>query len=100
MKDYFSLAINNLRRRKLRSWLTMIGIFIGIATVVALISLGQGLQGAIRAEFEEFGSDKITISERGTQGPPGTGTSLSAKLTNKALEVAKRVDGDSSAAGI
>jgi len=54
MKDYFSISINNLRRRKLRSWLTMVGIFIGIAAVVALISLGQGLQNAIKSEFERL----------------------------------------------
>ena len=51
MKDYFFLAFNNLKRRKLRSWLTMIGIFIGIAAVVALISLGQGMQNYINEEF-------------------------------------------------
>jgi len=47
MKDYFFLAFNNLRRRKLRAWLTILGIFIGIAAVVALISLGQGLREAV-----------------------------------------------------
>ena len=52
MKDYFLLAFNNIKRRKLRSWLTMIGIFIGIAAVVALISLGQGMQDYINEEFE------------------------------------------------
>ena len=71
MKDYFLLAFNNLRRRKLRGWLTMIGIFIGIAAVVALISLGQGLQDYIGDEFEKLGSDKIIIQPKG-MGPPGT----------------------------
>jgi putative ABC transport system permease protein len=51
MKDYFSLSFNNLKRRKTRSWLTMIGIFIGIAAVVALISLGQGLQASVEKQF-------------------------------------------------
>ena len=36
-KDYFFISLNNLKERKLRSWLTMIGIFIGIAAVIALI---------------------------------------------------------------
>ena len=61
MKDHFFLAFNNLKRRKLRSWLTMIGIFIGIAAVVALISIGQGFQGAIEEQFENLGKDKIII---------------------------------------
>ena len=55
MKDFFLLAFNNLKRRRLRSWLTMIGIFIGIAAVVALISLGQGLQNYINEQFEQLG---------------------------------------------
>ena len=53
--DYFTLAIRNVRRRGLRSWLTMLGIFIGIAAVVSLISLGQGLQDAINEQFEILG---------------------------------------------
>ena len=39
--DYVNLAFRNVRKRGLRSWLTMLGIFIGIAAVVALISLGN-----------------------------------------------------------
>ena len=51
IKDFFVLGLNNLKRRRLRSWLTMIGIFIGIAAVVSLLSLGQGLQEYITEEF-------------------------------------------------
>ena len=73
MKDHFMLAFSNLRRRGLRSWLTMIGIFIGIAAVVGLISLGQGLQGAINQQFEQLGKSTIVIQSK-TIGPPGTAT--------------------------
>jgi len=92
MKDYFLLAFNNLKRRRLRSWLTMIGIFIGIAAVVALISLGQGLQGAIEEQFEQLGSDKIIIMPKG-MGIPGTATSDSLILTSKDLKVIENVRG-------
>ena len=100
MKDYFSLSFNNLKRRKTRSWLTMIGIFIGIAAVVALISLGQGLQTAIEKQFEDFGSDRIIIQEKGLQGPPGSGTSQSTKLTSEDIEIINGVRGVESAAGM
>src|SRR3989344_4870195 len=100
MKDYFLLSFNNLRRRKLRSWLTTLGIFIGIAAVVALISIGQGLQNAIESQFESFGSDKIIIQERGLQGPPGSGTSKSTKLTENDIETIKKVKGVEGVAGI
>ena len=91
MKDYFFLAFNNLKRRRLRSWLTMIGIFIGIAAVVALISLGQGLQNTIEKQFEQLGSDKIIIMPKG-MGPPGSaGGSLI--LTSKDIKVIENVKG-------
>ncbi|MBU1129110.1 MAG: ABC transporter permease [Nanoarchaeota archaeon] len=87
MKDYFFLAFNNLKRRKLRAWLTMIGIFIGIAAVVALISLGQGLQSYIGEEFEKLGSDKIIVQPKGGMGLPGSVTSKSLILTSADLKV-------------
>ena len=97
MKDYFSLAFNNLRRRKLRSWLTMIGIFIGIAAVVGLISLGQGLQNAITDQFEQLGSDKIIIQPSGFSSPGSATGSL--KLTSKDLKVIESVRGVEYASG-
>ena len=100
MYDYFLLAFTNLRRRKLRSWLTMIGIFIGISAVVALISLGQGLEDAINEQFESIGSDKIFIEERGLQGPPGSGTSQFTKLTTKDIDAISKVNGVKGVAGL
>ena len=92
MKDYFLLAFNNLKRRRLRSWLTMIGIFIGIAAVVALISLGQGMQNAIEEQFEQLGKDKIIIQSKGS-GTFGSATSHSLALTEDDLEVVQNVKG-------
>ena len=70
--DIVKLAVSNLTHRKMRSWLTMIGIFIGIAAVVALISLAQGLRDAITGQFASFGTDKVIIQGKGgTYGPPG-----------------------------
>lgn len=61
-------AIRGIRHRQLRSWLTMLGIFIGIAAVVALLSLSQGLQVAIREQFDKIGGDKIFVQPKGTFG--------------------------------
>ena len=52
--DYFRLAFNNLRHRKKRSWLTIIGTLIGIMAVVSLISIGQGLENSIAGELNEL----------------------------------------------
>ncbi len=71
--DFFVLALKSIKNRQVRSWLTMIGIFIGVAAVVSLISLGQGLQEAINKEFATFGIDKVLIQGKSSGfGPPGT----------------------------
>ncbi len=99
MKDHFFLAFSNLKRRGLRSWLTMIGIFIGIAAVVGLISLGQGLQNSINEQFEQLGKDTIVVQSK-TIGPPGSATSEKLILTIKDLEAIRNVRGVDIAAGI
>ncbi|MEM2131496.1 MAG: ABC transporter permease, partial [Candidatus Woesearchaeota archaeon] len=72
--DYIKLAFSNLSHRKLRSWLTMIGIFIGIAAVVSLIGLGEGLRVAITSQFGFLGTDIISVQASGLNfGPPGSG---------------------------
>ena len=92
IKDYFLFSVNSLRKRKLRSWLTMIGIFIGIAAVVSLIGLGEGLRIAISAQFGFLGTDVLTVqaSGMGLAGPPGTGvaTPLTDELAEKIEKVA------------
>ncbi|MBI3035133.1 ABC transporter permease [Candidatus Woesearchaeota archaeon] len=81
----------------MRSWLTMIGIFIGIAAVVALISLGQGFKQAINKEFEKIGTDKLIILPKTGFGAPGT--NAAAELTEDDLMIVKRVSGIENAAG-
>ncbi|MFH1850389.1 MAG: ABC transporter permease [archaeon] len=72
--DFFMFSCRNIRNRKVRSYLTMIGIFIGIAAVVSLIGLGEGLRMAITGQFGELGTDVLTVQAGGVQmGPPGSG---------------------------
>lgn len=73
--DYFLYALRNLKQRRMRSWLTMIGIFIGIAAVVALIGLGDGLRLAVSSQFGVSDVQVLTIQAGGitAAGPPGTG---------------------------
>jgi len=69
ISKYPFLAFKNLRRRKIRSWLTILGIFIGIVSVVALVSLGNAMEEAISKQFVgELSPDKITIIGRGMMG--------------------------------
>ncbi|MDP3990500.1 MAG: ABC transporter permease [archaeon] len=92
IQDYFKLAYKSARQRKMRSWLTMIGIFVGIAAVVALISLSQGLKVAISQQFLSLGTDKLIVQAAGGGfGPPGT--AVSKPLTEKDKSVIEKVRG-------
>jgi putative ABC transport system permease protein len=75
IKDYISISTKSLRKRKMRTYLTMIGIFIGIAAVVALIGLGQGLKDAIVSQFGFMSTDVLSVQAAtvGMSGPPGAG---------------------------
>jgi len=98
IKDYFRLAYQSAKKRKLRSWLTMLGIFIGIAAVVALISLSQGLKTAIAEQFAQLGSDKIIVQGASSGfGPPGTGVEV--PLTKKDKDIIEKVKGVEIAVG-
>ncbi len=86
----FSLALDSISHRKMRSFLTMLGIFIGVASVVALIALGQGLSDSINGEFQKIGVDKLTVT------PGGSAMSAmyaSSKLTERDFAAVKRVNG-------
>jgi len=74
LKDFFSLAFKNLRSRGIRSWLTLLGVFIGITAVVSLISLGNGLQLAVASQFGISANELITVQAGGISGygPPGS----------------------------
>lgn len=60
--DILRLSLNNLLHRKLRSWLTILGVIIGVAAVVSIISIGSGMQQAISSQLGSLGADVISIS--------------------------------------
>jgi putative ABC transport system permease protein len=95
--EYFRIAFRNLRRRRLRSWLTMLGIVIGITAVVALIGMGQGLKVAITSQFGNLGTDKLIVTASSGFGPPGAGAVNPLSTDN--LDSINKVAGVKIAAG-
>ena len=91
IKDYFILAIRNLRKRRLRSGLTMLGIIISIATIFVLISISIGLQSAVEEQFRQLGADKFFIIPKGQLGAPGTGGAVELTITD--VEAIEKVGG-------
>jgi putative ABC transport system permease protein len=73
--DYLILALKNLKHRGIRSWLTLLGIFIGVTAVVGLIGLGSGLQAAVGAQFGVASTQALTVQAGGINsfGMPGSG---------------------------
>ncbi len=71
------LVLANLRSRPLRAWLTIVGIVIGVAAIIALITISFGLRNAITTQFEAFGTNRIMIMPKGFV-IPGTSSGLTA----------------------
>ncbi len=88
--DYIKLAIENILHRKLRAWLTVLGIVVGIAAVVALVSLGQGLQYTVDQQFSKIGADKITIAPKSAGNGIEAGNNI---LTTDDYNVVRRSQG-------
>ncbi|MFH1451210.1 MAG: ABC transporter permease [bacterium] len=61
IKEYLAIAIKNLRTRQLRSWLTILGIVIGVFLIITLISLSQGLRNAVMKELKMMGEDLVFV---------------------------------------
>jgi putative ABC transport system permease protein len=62
-REVFRMAIDSIRTHKLRSFLTVLGIVIGVMTVIGMVSVIQGLNKSFRAELESAGSDLIMIQK-------------------------------------
>ena len=60
-EGHLKTAINSLRRSKWRTVLTMLGVIIGISSVVTIVSLGEGLKDQVVGQVGQLGSDIITI---------------------------------------
>ncbi len=88
--NYFRFAFRNLRKKGVRSWLTLIGIFIGILAVVSLITLGNAMKVAITSQFGAENTEVITIQAGGLQyGPPGS--FVTNPLTTEDAEAINRI---------
>ena len=61
IQEYFRIAIRNLRVRSMRSWLTILGIVIGIFLVVSLMSLSEGLKESVMSELDMMGGNLLMV---------------------------------------
>ena len=59
--ETFQLSLRNIWGSKMRSFLTMLGIIIGVCAVIVIVGLGNGMQGYIEDSFDELGTDSLTV---------------------------------------
>jgi len=87
------VALRALVRNKMRATLTMLGIIIGVAAVIAMVSIGQGAQASVQAQIEGIGTNLLFLSA-GAQNVggvrSGTGDSGTNTLTVEDLEAIRR----------
>jgi putative ABC transport system permease protein len=98
---YLKMGLNMLVHSKLRSWLTIIGIVIGIGSVVGILSLGDAMQEQVQSRLAEMDLTKITISpgysraSSNMPGPPGGGrggTTTDVELTKTDISALRGLD--------
>jgi len=90
-REYLSLVLNYLVSKKTRAYLTLIGIFIGIAAVVSLIGLGEGLRTAISGQFGFLGTNVLTVQAAGLNNRGAPGTYVMRPLTSDLAEKIEKV---------
>lgn len=97
IKEYFKIAIRSLKTRALRSWLTILGVVIGVFLIVVLLSLGGGMEQTMTQQLRMMGSDVITVL-------PGEITDLTTsmagglELGEQDIEAIEKTDGIQTAA--
>ncbi|MBQ4611840.1 MAG: ABC transporter permease [Clostridia bacterium] len=93
--DLLRMAFMNLWRRKLRAVLTVLGMVIGVSSIVVMMSLGVGIRKATMESYENMGSlTNITVSSwRWVENPNGGGSSTETKLDKKAVETMRQIPG-------
>jgi putative ABC transport system permease protein len=93
--DILAYSIENMRRKKMRSYLTILGIILGIATIVILVSVGEGVRKDINDQLGMFGADMIAITPYNIEdaASAGIGMTSSGKLYEKDIRYIERVPG-------
>lgn len=81
--NLFKIALRAIAANKLRSFLTALGIIIGVASVITMLAIGQGSKRSIQANIAEMGSNMIMISPGADRGPGGVRQDPSAMETLK-----------------
>ncbi len=81
--NLFKIALRAIAANKLRAFLTMLGIIIGVASVITMIAIGEGSKASIQSNISQMGSNMIYINPGADRGPGGARQEASAMQTLK-----------------
>jgi putative ABC transport system permease protein len=90
IRETFRIALRAIRRNKVRSALTMLGVIIGVASVIAMIALGSGARAAIDEQIQSQGTTLIYLSA-GSHGGPGRAHQGSGSVQSLTIEDAEAI---------
>jgi putative ABC transport system permease protein len=91
LSESMKMAIRSIKTNKVRAFLTMLGIIIGVASVIVLVSIGQGSSQSVQDEINSLGTNLITVSVTDTD---------SVELTDDTIEQFKELSGISEVAPV
>ena len=96
-EDMVSYSMRNLKHQKVRTWLTIVGIVVGVAAVIVLVGLADGLRSSVSGQLAAFGPKTIIISPVSLEGGIGGGTAdlrpTLGKLFERDAEKIERIEG-------
>ena len=78
------LALRSIRRNLLRSFLTVLGIVIGVSAVITMVTLGHGATQAVQMQISSLGTNLLMVRPGQRQGPGGPGGAGGAPSFNEA----------------
>ncbi len=96
-EDMVSYSMRNLTHQKVRTWLTIVGIVVGVAAVIVLVGLADGLRSSVSEQLSAFGPKTIIISPMSMQGGIGGGPAsvrpTLGKLFERDADKIERIEG-------
>jgi putative ABC transport system permease protein len=80
-RETLRIALGGIVANKLRSGLTMLGMIIGVGSVIVLVAVGNGSQEAVQAQIRALGTNVLLVQSQGARGGPGATATSSSTLT-------------------
>jgi putative ABC transport system permease protein len=86
-REFARYTWKHMKSRKIRAWLTVLGVIIGIAAIVGLITISKSMDNAVQEQFEKMGISSIRVVPGGLFGPPTGSLGLDASIKEKIEDV-------------